>query len=94
MPFELKWTPELLLDEVRRVVALMPDGPITQDFFAKHSDVSVATLRRCFGDWSDVLTAAGHPDRYGGRRISAKMRHRIPRCRTGRSSKSSAASPP
>jgi len=38
------------------------------------SMTSTMTLLRRFGPWSAVLARAGHPDRYSGRTVSAKMR--------------------
>lgn len=71
-----------LLDEVRRVAVLLPDGPITRDAFSQHGRVSVDTLLRRFGGWRQTLVRAGLPDRYGGKRVSAKMRDQRARAAT------------
>lgn len=71
-----------LLDEVKRVAALLPDGPITRDAFSQHGRVSVDTLLRRFGGWQHTLGRAGLPDRYGGKRVSAMMRDQRARAAT------------
>ena len=75
MPFTRAHDDEELLEEVRRVVALVPSGPVTQEHFKQMSSLtSVATLLRLFGGWREVLTSAGLGDRYSGRTVSPKMR--------------------
>ena len=75
MPFVQAHDDEELLDEVRRVVALVPAGPVTQQQFGQLSSMgSTATLLRRLGPWSQVLARAGHADRYSGRNVTAKMR--------------------
>ncbi len=75
MPFTQAHDDEELLREVGRVVARIQSGPVTQRHFKELSSmVSPATLLRRSAHWQDVLARAGHPDRYGGRVVSAKMR--------------------
>jgi hypothetical protein len=53
-----------VLAEVRRVVALLPPGPVTLPDFDKLSKVHSTTLRNRFGGWKEALVAAGVGDRY------------------------------
>ncbi|MDN5797208.1 MAG: HNH endonuclease [Intrasporangium sp.] len=63
-----------LLDELRRVGLLLPDGPITRTAFDAESRVHSTTLLRRFGGWQQALERAGLGCRYGGQPVSAKMR--------------------
>ncbi len=65
---------ESLLAEIHRVTALLPDGPISRAAFDAESRVATSTLIRRFGGWRQALERAGFGDRYGGKRVSAKMR--------------------
>lgn len=71
-----------LLEEVRRAAATLPDGPITTDALRQVSRVSISTLRRRFGGWRQTLDRAGLGDRYGGTKISTKMRDQRARAAT------------
>lgn len=71
-----------LLDEVQRIASLLPEGPITTEAFAAHARVSVDTLRRRFGGWEQTLDRAGLAGRYGGQRVSPKMRDQRARAAT------------
>jgi hypothetical protein len=74
VPFVQAHDDKELLDEVRRVVGQVPSGPVTQAHFGQLSSMSsTMTLLRRFGPWRAVLARAGHPDRYSGRTVSAKM---------------------
>ncbi len=53
-----------VLAEVRRVVTLLPPGPVTVLEFDRFSKVHSSTLRRRFGGWKAVLVAAGVGDRF------------------------------
>lgn len=62
--FELQtlteYTDEAILQELRRVAALHAGGPLTMDAYSKLSPkVSWSTLKKRFGSWGKVLTAAG-----------------------------------
>ncbi len=58
---------ESLLDEVKRVASLLPDGPLTVSKFDELSRVASGTLRRRFGSWHKVLDAAGLQNRFDDR---------------------------
>jgi HNH endonuclease/Homing endonuclease associated repeat len=60
----LKYDDASVLAEVRRVVALLPPGPITLPDFDRLSKVHSTTLRNRFGGWREALVAAGLGDRY------------------------------
>lgn len=63
-----------LLEEMRRVAALLPSGEITRTDFDSHSRVATSTLIRRFGGWQAALERAGLGDRYSGKPVTAKMR--------------------
>lgn len=71
-----------LLDELRRVARVMPTGPITRKGFDDVARVHSGTLMRRFGDWQQTLERAGLGDRYGGKRVSEKMRDQRARAAT------------
>ena len=71
----LAYDNESLIDEILRVVALLPEGPISRLAFGAKSRVSTSTLVRRFGGWENVLVSADLAERYGGRTVSAKMRN-------------------
>lgn len=66
-----------LLEELRRVAAIIDSDPLTQREFDRHAKVSSSCLRRRFGSWRDALIAAGLGDRYSGRTVSKKMQVQI-----------------
>lgn len=70
----LSYDEESLLEELRRVALLQPDGPVTRAAFDAEARVHSTTLLRRFGGWQQALQRAGLSDRYGGKRISSKMR--------------------
>lgn len=53
-----------ILDEVRRVASIAPDGALTTEVFKRHGRVSLTTIRRRFGSWENALRAAGLEDRF------------------------------
>lgn len=69
--FELKrlteYTDAAILDELRRVAAIVPDGPLLTALFERHSRVSKDTVSRRFGSFSKALEAAGLSDRCAAR---------------------------
>ena len=72
-----------ILQEIQRVAALLPeDGPITRDAFGALARVDVTTVIRKLGGWQEALERAGFGDRYGGKRVSAKMRDQRARSAT------------
>lgn len=62
-----------ILEEINRVVNLIPSKFITRKEFDKHSKISSSTVVKRLNDWSNALTKAGHRDRYYGLKISTKM---------------------
>ena len=65
-----------LIDELRRVAAQLPAGALTQTRFAANSPISPHTVSRRFSGWRHALAAAGLAERYSGRTVTAKMRHK------------------
>lgn len=64
--FEITWledtSDEALLNEVRRVAALMPDRRLTTDAFDSQSRISASAVIRRFGSWSEAKRRAGLTD--------------------------------
>lgn len=71
-----------ILAEVRRVVGLLPPGPVTRNDFDALSRVASSTVIRRFSGWMEALAAAGFADRYGGKRVTPKMRDQRARSAT------------
>lgn len=63
-----------VIAEIQRVAATMPNGPITKRAFDAVARVSSSTVVARFGGWENALVCAGLEGRYGGRRVSVKMR--------------------
>lgn len=64
-----------VIAEIQRVVGqLSTELPVTRSSFDRISRVSSSHCVRTFGGWHQALDAAGLGHRYGGRRVSAKMR--------------------
>lgn len=53
-----------LIDELRRVAALIPDKKLTHPKYNSLGKVHSTTLRRRFGSWLQVLTVAGLQNRF------------------------------
>lgn len=80
MRFELRqlesFDDQSLIDELRRVASLIPEGPVTREAFDSLAKASSHTVIRRFGGWSAALRAANLEARYSGRRITTRMRSR------------------
>jgi hypothetical protein len=57
-----------MLDEIRRVAALVQKPTLSRTEFRKHSRVSPSTVGRHFGTWEDALRAAGLANRFDSSR--------------------------
>ena len=66
--FELKrlssYGDESLINELKRVAGLIPEGKLTTRQFDNHSKVHSSTLFRRFGSWRNALAAAGLSNRF------------------------------
>lgn len=71
-----------LIQEIHRVADLLPGRVITRASFDALSRVHSSTVLRRFGGWEETLARAGLSDRYGGRRVTAKMRDQRARAAT------------
>ncbi len=71
-----EYTDEALLDELRRVASLLPEGkPLTKTAYEELGGrVAHTTVRRRFGGWQTALQKAGLGGLYIGQRVSQKMR--------------------
>jgi hypothetical protein len=67
---------DALLDELRRVAALLPaDQRLTKTTYERHSPrVAHTTIRRRFGGWKEALEKAGLGHLYHGQPVSKKMK--------------------
>lgn len=69
-----------MIAELKRVASLVPQGtPLTSQRFNQHARVDASTIKRHFGGWAAALDAAGIPERYSGRTVSAKMKTQLAR---------------
>lgn len=64
--FERTWledtSDEALLEEIRRVAALVPNRRLDIETFNSHSRISSSAVGRRFGSWSEAIRRAGLPD--------------------------------
>jgi len=70
------YTDNALLNEIRRVATLLPDGgPLTRRAYQdKNPRVATSTICRRFGGWKEALELAGLGPRYSGRAVTRKMK--------------------
>lgn len=70
------YTDEALLDEIRRIARLLPEGEsLTKNTYNRHSPkVSHSTIRRRFGGWKEALEHADLGHLYVGQTVTQKMR--------------------
>ncbi|HUM08095.1 MAG TPA: HNH endonuclease [Acidocella sp.] len=54
-----EYSDDAVLEELRRVSALVPEGVFTESIFEKHALVGRNTVRRRFGSWFKALERAG-----------------------------------
>jgi hypothetical protein len=71
-----EYTDEALLDELRRIAALLPtDEPLTKTAYKRYRPkVATSTVRRRFGGWKEALERAGLGHLYVGQTVSQKMK--------------------
>lgn len=60
----IQYTDDAILEEIRRVAAIVDQSKLTTSDFNEHSRVGLTTLRRRFGSWSKALAAAGVGELY------------------------------
>jgi len=79
-----QYADEALLDELRRIAALLPRGALlTRSAYRRHRPkVMEATLRRRFGGWKETLEKAGLGRLYAGQSVSQKIRTHATRNRS------------
>ncbi|HWZ48783.1 MAG TPA: HNH endonuclease [Herbaspirillum sp.] len=65
-----EYSDDAILDELRRVADIAPNGPLTTRLFQRHSRVSFGTVTRRFGSWDKALMAAGLSERWLGSRAA------------------------
>lgn len=70
----LSYDDESLIEEIRRVAALLPGARLTRKSFDGLSRASSSTIVHRLGGWESALERAGLGDRYGGRRVTDKVR--------------------
>jgi len=70
------YTREDVLDELRRVAALVPERNLTIARFGGHSRLAASTVHRAFGLWRTALEQAGLERRYSGCPITDKLRRK------------------
>jgi hypothetical protein len=78
MNFELGRLPrncgnDVLVEEIKRVAALIDMPHLSREEFNKKSKVSSSTIIKRFGSWGEGLSEAGLSDRYKGLLISTRM---------------------
>lgn len=70
---------ESIIEELRRVAALVEEPTLTQAAFSRHSRVHMTTVVRKFAGWREALDAAGLGHRYSGQSITSSMREQTGR---------------
>jgi hypothetical protein len=65
-----EYSDDAILDELRRVADIAPNGPLTTRLFQRHSRVSFGKVTQRFGSWDKALIAAGLSDRWLGSRAA------------------------
>lgn len=75
----LAYDTESILAEMKRVAGHLDTKVISRKDFDAASRVSSDTCIRRFGGWREALIAGGYGDRYGGKRITSKMRGQLSR---------------
>jgi 5-methylcytosine-specific restriction endonuclease McrA len=80
--FEITWledtSDEALLNEIRRVAALMPNRRLDIEAFNSDSRISSSAIGRRFGSWSEAIRRAGLPGalpEYSNAAIVDDLRH-------------------
>lgn len=70
------YSDESLLNELRRIAAILPAGePLTKTAFERHHPkVAESTVCRRFGGWREALERAGLGHLYSGHPVTEKMR--------------------
>jgi hypothetical protein len=71
-----------LIEELKRVAALVPEPKLTRAAFDRHARVTSSTILRRLGGWSAALERSGLGHRYSGRTVSQNMRDQLTRSMT------------
>lgn len=69
----LSYDDDSLLEELRRVAALVPETVLTKTAYDNLSMASSSAICRRFGSWREALHRAGLEHRYSGTTVSSKM---------------------
>ncbi len=67
-----EYTDEAILNEIRRVAALVDPEALTETRFKTFSRVGVSTVRRHFGTWREALRVAGLEHMYSSARATTQ----------------------
>ena len=74
LPYLLEYTPEAMLEEIRRVAALVDHPVLSVGRFNRHARVDASTVIDHLGSWKSALQRAGLSHRFSGSKGPPKER--------------------
>jgi 5-methylcytosine-specific restriction endonuclease McrA len=76
------YTREAIVEDLRRVSALLQDEPFTISVYSRIGRYSASCIKRQFGGWREALGQADLGDRYVGPAVTERMKTQVSRTMT------------